>query len=142
MDGQPAHMAQPVMIIRHPAVTSDVFKLISTVEFDLEIHGHFLPTRIELFQNTERDGIFRCRLWERDLFRLQSSPQHDAGTGPQELEATDEEVLVERTWELSDSFECFEADSTDHALRLFIDAIENFLRRIPGGAGNGKSSAR
>jgi len=33
---------------------SDVFKLAAILEFDLELDGHFLPTRVELFQDTER----------------------------------------------------------------------------------------
>lgn len=132
-------MTQTVMIIRHPAVTSAVFKLVSTVEFDLEIDGHFLPSRIEVFQDTERDRVFRCRLWERDLFQMQPVAQQEAGDRQETPEVTAEEVMVERTWELSDGFESFEADTPAKALQIFIEAIETYLRRaLTGNGGSGR----
>ena len=58
------------MKLKHPAVRSDVFKLVTVLEFDLELGSHFLPTRVELFQDTERPRRWRCRMWERELYRL------------------------------------------------------------------------
>ena len=118
------------MIIQHPFVTSDVFKLISTLEFDLEIDGHFLPTRLELFQDTERADLYRCRMWERDLFRLKPTPCRDAATGLMVEEEEDEELLIERTWELSDEFESFEADSPETAINQVLEALKAHLGRI------------
>lgn len=118
------------MIIQHPFVTSDVFKLISTLEFDLEIDGHFLPTRLELFQDTERADLFRCRMWERDLFRLKPTPYKDAATGQMIEGEEDEELLIERTWELSDEFESFEADSPETAINQVLEALKAHLGRL------------
>lgn len=118
------------MKIQHPAVASDVFKLVSTVEFDLSIGNQFLPTRVELFQDTERKRFFRCRMWERELHRIQSTfPQNSNGEplhGP-----SDEELLVERTWELSSRFENFEAASADGAMRIFLSSLKEYLERGP-----------
>ena len=124
------------MIIQHPFVTSDVFKLISTLEFDLEVNGHFLPTRLELFQDTERADLFRCRMWERDLFRLQPTPYKDEATGKLVEGEEDEELLIERTWELSDEFESFEADSAEDAINQVFDALKGYLERLQAGDRN------
>lgn len=118
------------MKIRHPAVCSDVFKLVTTLEFDLELGGHFLPTRIELFQDTERPRRWRCRLWERELYRL-TMTQTD-GKKSNRRPVVDEELLVERTWELSDRFEDFEASSSQKALDLFLDSLKRYLKRATG----------
>lgn len=115
------------MKIRHPSVCSDVFKLVTTLEFDLEIGGHFLPTRVELFRDTERPRRWRCRLWERDLYRLEIA--EPAAGRKRRSEGVDEELLVERTWELSDRFEDFEAASARKALGLFLDSLKRYLKR-------------
>ena len=124
------------MIIQHPFVTSDVFKLISTLEFDLEVNGHFLPTRLELFQDTERANLFRCRMWERDLFRLKPTPFKDELTGKLVEGEEDEELLIERTWELSDEFESFEADSAENAINQVLEALKGYLERLQAGDRN------
>ena len=124
------------MIIQHPFVTSDVFKLISTLEFDLEVNGHFLPTRLELFQDTERANLFRCRMWERDLFRLKPTPFKDEVTGKLVEGEEDEELLIERTWELSDEFESFEADSAEDAINQVLEALKGYLERLQAGDRN------
>lgn len=118
------------MRIKHPAVTSDVFKHLNTLEFDLKIDDHVLPTRVELFQDTERANHYRCRLWERDLYRLNPSPVQSNGNGTNQDLECDEEILIERTWELSDEFEDFEAESAEEALDRFLDALEIYLKRL------------
>ena len=45
----------------------------------------------------------------------------------------DEELLVERTWELSDRFEDFEAPSAQKALALFLDSLKRYLQRVSAG---------
>ena len=120
------------MIIRHPAVTSGVFRLISTVEFDLDVNGHLLPTRLELFQNSEQDDVFRCRMWERELFRLKPTPHVDESTGRAVEDDVDEDLLIERTWELSDDFEAFEAESPEAAINEVIDSLLRHLEIRPG----------
>lgn len=124
------------MIIQHPFVTSDVFKLLTTLEFDLEIGDHFLPTRLELFQDTERSGTFRCRMWERDLFRLRPTPQTGTGSGEHTEDEADEELLIERTWELSDEFESFEAASPEEAINRVFDSLKAYLERMAGDGRN------
>lgn len=117
------------MKFSHPAVTSDVFKLIKTFELDLVVGNHFLPTRIELFQDTESKRRFRCRMWERELYHLQLTLAEGTGKRKRRLES-DEEVLVERTWELSDKFDDFEAATPKAAIKKFLDTLRVYLDRV------------
>ena len=120
------------MKFTHPAVRSGVFKLINTFEFDLEVGTHFLPTSVELFQNTERKGSFRCRMWERDLYHLQLTIRESAPKKNAQRLESDEEIFVERTWELSSRFEDFEAADSRAALKLFMDSLKKYLDRVTG----------
>ena len=117
------------MKIKHPAVTSVVFKLVTTLEFDLVVGTHFLPTRVELFQDTTRKRHYRCRMWERDLYHMQMSLSPDGKRHARRSES-DEEILVERTWELSSKFEDFEAPSAAKALGILLNSLEKYLDRI------------
>lgn len=119
------------MRIKHPAVTSAVFKLITTLEFDLEVGGHFLPTRIELFQDTGRARRFRCRMWETELYHLQLALGTGSGKKTKRCDS-DEALKVERTWEISSQFEDFEAASPKAALKFFLDSLTRYLKRVAG----------
>jgi hypothetical protein len=116
------------MKFQHPAVKSDIFKLVNTLEFDLEVGNHFLPTRIELFQDTERKRRWRCRMWERELCRMTFTLSKDSKS--RKRCQSDEEVLVERTWELSDRFEDFAAPTAQAALKIFLSALRTHLERV------------
>ena len=42
------------MKIADPSITSDVYELVKTIEFDMEVGDKFLPTRVEVFHDTQR----------------------------------------------------------------------------------------
>ncbi len=67
------------MKITHPAVTGSVFVLAKTVELDIRFNEDAWTARIELFRDTEREGWFRCRVCESEMFRLTPSFPRDAG---------------------------------------------------------------
>lgn len=118
------------MKLKHNCVKSSIYVLVDTIEFDLEVCGHFLPSRVELFKDTERKGRWRCRLWERELFHLAMTvPTSDRSKKRAE---SDEELLVERTWELSDRFEDFEARSAKAAMKMFLSSLKDYLKRVAG----------
>lgn len=117
------------MKIDHPFVTSAVFKLVTTLEFDLSVGDHFLPTRIEVFQDTELETHFRCRMWERDLFHLKPTSLVGREKSVEEAEF-DEEVLVERTWEISKKYEDFKAPDAETAVNNFIESLEEYLQKL------------
>jgi hypothetical protein len=120
------------MKIKHPAVKSDVFQLKSTVEFDLELADGVVPARLELFQNTEHKDRWRARLWERESCRLETTfapaPSPRGKRSPQRF-TCDEEILVERTWELSESLEEFKAASARGAFRVVLNQLYEHLQR-------------
>lgn len=120
------------MKIKHPAVTSDVFKLVTTLEFDLQLRGQFMPTRVELFQNTERKRHFRCHLWELEYYHIQGT--FSAGRKANARRpASDEPIFVERTWELSSKFHDFTAPNAQAAMKKFLDILAKYLERVSPG---------
>jgi len=116
------------MKIQHPAVRSNVFKLVSIFEFDCEVDGHFFPARVELFRDTEHKNRWRCRMWERELCHVAFTLRRGSKSGKR-IES-DEEVLIERTWVLSDKFEDFEAGTAAEAMKRFVDALREYLQRV------------
>lgn len=125
------------MKIKHPAVKSDVFQLLTTLEFDLELPGDMVPTRIELFQDTERKTRWRARVWERESCRLESTftptpPPNAKGKRRPRRFTFDEEILVERTWELSEELEDFAAPNARAAMARVLDHLQNHLNRATG----------
>ena len=48
----------------------------------------------------------------------------------------DEELLIERTWELSDEFESFEAESAEDAINQVLEALKGYLERLQAGDRN------
>ncbi len=122
------------MKIAHPAMRSDVFRLVATYEFDLQIGACFHPTRIELFRDTQRTRRWRARLWDLELCRIEASPVDQLPEGAARKKGTrkarevfDEETLLERTWMLGDDLSDFTAASEAAALRRVLDALAEHL---------------
>lgn len=112
------------MQIDHPAVRSVVFEMVKTLEFDLCIKGDLSPARLEIFRSTDQPNRYRCRLWERNLYHLKPTLNLDALSEEEfARDFSDEEVLVERTWELSERFLDFEAANESDAI---LQAVANF----------------
>lgn len=111
--------------IVHPAITSPVFELIKTVEFDLTLGEEILSIRFELFQGTERKDHFRCHMWELEFFRLTPTfPMDDKGQ-PQDV--SDDIGMAERSTKLSKSYDDFIAPDPDTALHM---VLEDFKLRL------------
>ncbi|MCD6340154.1 MAG: hypothetical protein J7M29_12345 [Verrucomicrobia bacterium] len=107
----------------HPAIVSKVFRLVETLEFDLEANGRVGPVRIELFQDSADEGRWRGRVWERDSYRLipsfaEETEGEESSPSP---ETVDEELLVDYTWQLGEEVEDFEAEDARQALAFVID---------------------
>src|SRR5437899_1295601 len=113
------------MKISDPAVTSDVYQLVKTIEFDLEMGDKFLPTRVEVFRDTQRKRHFRCHMWELEYYHMESTFSDAADK--QSGKTSDEPMLVERTWELSSKFHDFEAANAEAALKKFLSVLRKHL---------------
>lgn len=76
-------------------MTSPVFELVKVVEVDIRMGEDFSwTTRIEIFRDTEPSGLYRCRAWESELFRLTPSFPRDEDEKPAHV--TDDTILVAR----------------------------------------------
>jgi hypothetical protein len=111
--------------IKHSAITSPVFELIRTVELDLTLDDETWPTRIEIFRDTERSDFFRCRVWQLELFRIQS-------TGPQERghpahQPSDHLLMVEWNGPHVGLYKDFVAESAEAALSKVMADFGKFL---------------
>jgi hypothetical protein len=116
------------MKISNPAIRSGVYELVKTIEFDLEVGEKFLPTRIEVFEDTQRGRHFRCRMWELEYYHVENT--FSARSERKNCRSvSDEPILVERTWELSSRFHDFEAANAEAALDAFLSAL---LQQLSG----------
>ena len=120
------------MDFRHDAVTSPIFELIETFEFDMSLGDNSWPTRVELYRARKNEKLFRCRVWQAEHYRIQSVfPQRN---GSPEHEPSDEMILVEYSSYLRCNWnpEGFEADSPEGARQLVENALLAFLDHSTG----------
>ena len=122
------------MRIIHSAVTSSVFELAKTVELDIRFNEDAWTARIELFRDTQREGWFRCRVWESEMFRLTPSfPRDDAG---EPAHVTDDTIMVERGLArsrlASRLHEGFAAADVDAALGMVLEDLKDYLEHVTG----------
>ena len=110
------------MRIKHSAITSPFYEIAKVVEFDLLLGDDSWSIRIELFRNTESQGRFRCRIWQAELFRIQS-------TFPSEPRdpRSDELIWVEFSGPKIDRFDDFAAENPDAALEVVLASFKRFL---------------
>ncbi len=121
------------MKITHSAITSPVFELVKVIELDITLADVFMPTRIEIFQDTERTDFFRCRVWELEHFRLTPTFPMDEGGKP--LHISDDVIQVERsaTYRISKDLSYgYVAADADAALQKIIDDLKSFLEHVTG----------
>ena len=121
------------MKLIHPAVTSPVFQLVKTLELDLEFGDERgWTTRIELFQDTEREDQFRCRVWELEMFRMTPTSPMDASGQP--LHVCDDVIMVHRGIPRGEvaslMHEPFNAASVEAALEMVFQDLKNFLEHV------------
>ncbi len=114
------------MRIQHSAIKSPIYEIIKVVELDLQLGDESWPVRFELFQNTETAGHFRCRIWQAERFRIQStSPSSPDGT-PQD-QPSDELILIRFDGPKMDDYEDFTAAGPDAALAAVLRDFGRFL---------------
>jgi len=113
------------MKIIHSAITSPVFELVKTVEVDLALCDETWPTRFEIMRDTERQDFFRCRVWQLESFRIQSTFPQSGGT-PAHL-PSDHGIFVEWEGRNVGGYKDFVAADAEAALRIVIEDFREFL---------------
>lgn len=126
------------MQISHSAITSPVFELVKTVLIDITLGDDYIPTRIEIWQDTKRKDRFRCYVWELEHFNLNPTfPQDDQGSS---IQNSTDIVQVERSWRYGRTnrfnYQEFEATSIEEALAMFVDDLKEELEWITGEEAN------
>ena len=118
--------------VKHGAITSPIFELIETFEFDMTLADDCWPTRIELYRATESPNLYRCRVWQAESYRIQSTFPQAAGAPAHE--PSDEVVLVEYSSYLRCDWNpsSFEASSPSAARELVEKALLAFLDHATG----------
>jgi hypothetical protein len=121
--------------ISHHTVTGNVFELVKTVELDIRLGDEATwTTRIELFRDTEQSHLYRCHVWELELFRLTPSfPRNDENVP---VHITDDMIMVKRGIAHSNiasiSNKPFDAPDIDAALERVIEDLKKFLELNAG----------
>lgn len=112
------------MVAEHPAMSGPIFELLRTIEIDLALSDeNLIPLRIELFRETSDSSRFRCRLWEREHFRLTPSFPQDGAGKPKHV--ADTELLFEASTQLARDYSDFRATDEEAALaKVWQDLTE------------------
>ena len=123
------------MKIIHRAITSSVFELVKTAELDIQLSDEDSWTvRIEIFRDTEQVNLFRCHVWELELFRLTPSFPRTEEDEPAHI--TDDVIMVERGIAHSEIAsrlnKPFSAPNTETALEMVIEDFKKFLELTTG----------
>lgn len=123
------------MKIIHRAITSSSFELVKTIELDIQFSDEdSWTTRIELFRDMEQSNLYRCHVWELELFRLTPSfPRNEAN---EPAHVTDDTIMVERGIAHSDIAsrlnKSFAAPSIESALEIIVEDLKKFLEHATG----------
>jgi hypothetical protein len=120
--------------IQHPSITSPLFELAKTVEFNLEVAEDHFSLRVELFQDISNAQRFRARIWRLEVYRIQSTfPQNETDGQPAD-QPSDESIFVDTSAWLSQCYEDFRAETPDRAIQIILNDLRDFLVRTSGGS--------
>ncbi len=120
------------MRIRHPALKTNVLKLIGTYEMDLELSPEFgFPLRFEVFQDTELRNSFRIHIWELEHFNLE--PTFSVRRRGKRLRYKSTElIMLERGDKLTGAYDCLRAKNATEALAKVTADLKERLEHWTG----------
>jgi hypothetical protein len=115
------------MRIKHPAVKTNVFKLVSVSELDLHLSSELsFPLRVEVFQDTEKRKWFRAHVWELEHFNLQPTFPVKRKGKPLRYKSS-ELLMLERGTQLTGNYDYFRAKSSTIALAKVVKDLKSRL---------------
>lgn len=115
------------MRIKHPAVKTNVFKLVSVFELDLYLGPELsFPLRVELFQDSEKCNWFRAHIWELEHFNLQPTFPVKRKGKPLRYKSS-ELLMLERGTQLKGDYDYFRAKSSTNALAKVFEDLKSRL---------------
>ena len=108
-----------------------MLKLVATYECDLEFGSEWaFPLRLELFKDTDRRGWFRVHVWEQESFNIQ--PTFQVGKKKKRRYQSTEQLLLERSTQLSGEYNYFKAQSENDALAKVLKDLKQRLAHWTG----------
>jgi len=116
---------------RHPAVTGPVCELVRTLDFEMTVGDEVWPIRIELYQGIADGSWFRCRVWQVEFYRIQSTFPQDGGRRPRHC-PSDEMILVDWSTNLPREAVWFQAGTPEQAIERVLASILEALERTLG----------
>lgn len=114
------------MKVKHSAVKSPIYEMLKVLELDLQLGDESWPIRFELFRNTEIKGRFRCRIWQAEYFRIQSTFPSSARGKPKHP-SSDELILIKFDGPKLGDYDDFTAPNADAAMAVVLRDFERFL---------------
>ena len=124
----PAFDSFVYMKVVHSAISSSIYELVKICELDIQLGEDSYTLRIELFQNTEKDGHFRCHAWELEMFRLVPTFPMDETNEPAHF--CDDVIMVDRGIPRSSiryPVEDIVAPNVDAAFEIVLRDLKGFL---------------
>ena len=119
----------------HSAVRSAIYELGKTCELDMQLGEVTFKIRIELFRNTEKEGHFRCHVWELEMFRLNPTFPMDEQGEPADI--SDDMVMVDRGLDLTHGSlprGDIEAPNIEAAFEIVLNDLKASLERSASGS--------
>lgn len=110
----------------HSSVTSPIFRLVETFNFDIKLGDATDSLKIELYQDTANQKQFRCRIWQPEIVNLKVTEANEV------IEAM---KLILTSWDTNlhkNEFSCFMAENQKEAIQKVTDAIKDFLVHVTG----------
>jgi hypothetical protein len=104
------------------------------LDFEMTLGDEMWPVRVELYQGIVDKSWFRCRVWQAENYRIQSTFPCDSSGKPQH-DPSDEVILVDWSTSLPEELEWFQAETPERAIAHVLASILSVIERITGESG-------
>ena len=116
---------------RHSTITGSLCELVRTLDFELTLGDEMWPIRIEIYRGIADSSWFRCRVWQAENYRIQSTFPMDSRGTPKH-HPSDELILVDWSTYLSVNVDWFQASTVEEATEEILTSIMGFVERTTG----------
>lgn len=117
------------MRINHSAIRSAVYELVKVIELELTLDETW-PIRFEIFRDTEREGRFRCRMWQLERHEIQPTFPQDENGRPRSDHLYSPLIAVDFGGPQMKDYDDIVADDADKALEIVIEDFKKFLEHV------------
>ncbi len=115
------------MQITHKSIISPIFRLVQTLELDIQFGSESWTIRIDILQDISNPNQFRCDLWQLDYYRIQPTFPQDPDTGKPTAYKADQAIWMDWSHSLTGSYKSFIASDANDALNVVLTDLKEFL---------------